>query len=223
MKWASRSSTFSRFYSCSGWGCGWRGTQPREDWPLLVCSFLACSSLCSSWISDGRDTTCHGLPALCALALQDCMPPHLPRPFAHPAWRPLALSLLVVCGGLQMNAVVGEALEERESKLGKVAWRWDFIEHYAALEPSIPRRRRGPCRLRHQPWTSVRRSNVQVRTISDDPIHDSIEVVSATHVVTGGMATRFAWEDDAMVLLGAPIVPGDPHHQRKRSPCALGR
>ena len=65
-------------------------------------------------------------------------PPSLPRPFAHPAWRPLALSLLVVCGGLQIQATVGEALEERESKLGKVAWRWSFIEHYAALEPSIP-------------------------------------------------------------------------------------
>jgi hypothetical protein len=43
-------------------------------------------------------------------------------------------------------------------------------------------------------------------------------VVSATHVVTGGIATRFAWEDDPMHVLGAPMTPvthttrGNDHH-----------
>lgn len=144
-------------------------------------------------------------------------PPSLPRPFAHPAWRPLALSLLVVCGGLQIQATVGEALEERESKLGKVAWRWDFIEHYAALEPSIPE---SAVVLAGYDISLGLRYGVPTYRFgpSLDPIHDSIEVVSATHVVTGGMATRFAWEDDAMVLLGAPMTPvthttrGNDHH-----------
>lgn len=123
----------------------------------------------------------------------------------------------MVCGGLQIQATVGEALEERESKLGKVAWRWDFIEHYAALEPSIPE---SAVVLAGYDISLGLRYGVPTYRFgpSLDPIHDSIEVVSATHVVTGGMATRFAWEDDAMVLLGAPMTPvthttrGNDHH-----------
>ena len=135
----------------------------------------------------------------------------------HDAWRPAALSVMMILAGVQINAVVGEALEERESLEDKVAWRWEVFDHYTSLEPSIPDDaivlagfdislglRYGEQTYRFGP--------------SEDPIHDSIEVVSATHVVTGGIATRFAWEDDAMMLLGAPMsvvthaTRGNDHH-----------
>ena len=42
---------------------------------------------------------------------------------------------------------------------------------------------------------------------SYDPIHDSIKVVNATHVVIGGKATRFTWESDPLMILGSPVDP----------------
>ena len=140
-----------------------------------------------------------------------------PRRLHHPAWRPLALSLLLVCSGLQIHSTIGETLEERESMEGKVAWRWTFIDHYAALEPSIPE---DAVVLAGYDISLGLRYGVPTYRFgpSLDPIHDSIEVVSATHVVTGGIATRFAWEEDPMHLLGAPMTPvthttrGNDHH-----------
>ena len=145
------------------------------------------------------------------------VPHEWPRRLHHPAWRPVALSLLLVCSGLQIHTTIGEALEERESKESKVAWRWTFIDHYAALEPSIPD---DAVVLAGYDISLGLRYGVPTYRFgpSLDPIHDSIEVVSATHVVTGGMATRFAWEDDPMQVLGAPITPvthttrGNDHH-----------
>ena len=144
-------------------------------------------------------------------------PPAWPRPYGHPMWRPVALSVLLVCSGLQIHATIGEALDERESKEGKVAWRWAFIDHYAALEPAIPD---DAVVLAGYDISLGLRYGVPTYRFgpSLDPIHDSIEVVSATHVVTGGMATRFAWEDDPMQVLGAPMTPithitrGNDHH-----------
>lgn len=137
--------------------------------------------------------------------------------FRHAAWQPAMLSLLVILASLQMNTVVGEALEEREDLEAKMAWRWDLFEHYSALGPSIPD---DAVVLAGYDISLGLRYGEQTYRFgpSDDPIHDSIEVVSATHVVTGGIATRFAWEDDAMMLLGAPLsvvthtTRGDDHH-----------
>lgn len=42
---------------------------------------------------------------------------------------------------------------------------------------------------------------------SDDPLHDSIVMVDASHVVIGGRVARFDWESDSMTILGAPLYP----------------
>ena len=137
--------------------------------------------------------------------------------FRHAAWRPAMLSLVVFLASLQINAVVGEALEEREDLEARMAWRWDLFDHYSALGSSIPD---DAVVLAGYDISLGLRYGEQTYRFgpSDDPIHDSVEVVSATHVVTGGIATRFAWEDDAMMLLGAPLsvvthtTRGDDHH-----------
>ena len=137
--------------------------------------------------------------------------------FRHAAWRPAVLSLIVILASLQINAVVGEALEEREDLEATMAWRWELFDHYSALGSSIPD---DAVVLAGYDISLGLRYGEQTYRFgpSDDPIHDSIEVVSATHVVTGGIATRFAWEDDPMMLLGAPLsvvthtTRGSDHH-----------
>ena len=116
-----------------------------------------------------------------------------------------------------MNAVVGEALEEREDLESTMAWRWDLVDHYSALGPSIPDD--AVVLAGYDISLGLRYGEPTYRFgPSDDPIHDSIEVVSATHVVTGGIATRFVWEDEPSMLLGAPLsvvthtTRGDDHH-----------
>ena len=137
--------------------------------------------------------------------------------FRHAAWRPAMLSLVVLLAGIQINAVVGETLDERETIEDKMAWRWNLFDHYSALGPSVPD---GAVVLAGYDISLGLRYGEETYRFgpSIDPIHDSIEVVSATHVVTGGIATRFAWEEDAMMLLGAPlsvvthITQGNDHH-----------
>ena len=137
--------------------------------------------------------------------------------FRHAAWRPAMLSLVVLLAGVQVNAVVGEALDEREDLEATMAWRWNLFDHYSALGPSIPDD--AVVLAGYDISLGLRYGEETYRFgPSIDPIHDSIEVVSATHVVTGGIATRFAWEDDAMMLLGAPLsvvthtTQGNDHH-----------
>lgn len=137
--------------------------------------------------------------------------------FRHAAWRPAMLSLVLIFAGVQVNAVVGGALDEREHLENAVAYRWNVFDQYTPLGPSIPD---DAIVLAGFDISLGLRYGVQTYRFgpSEDPIHDSIEVVSATHVVTGGIATRFAWEDDAMMLLGAPlsvvthITQGNDHH-----------
>lgn len=127
------------------------------------------------------------------------------------------LSLVVLLAGVQVNAVVGEALDERQGLEATMAWRWNLFDHYSALGPSIPDD--AVVLAGYDISLGLRYGEETYRFgPSIDPIHDSIEVVSATHVVTGGIATRFAWEDDAMMLLGAPLsvvthtTQGNDHH-----------
>ena len=137
--------------------------------------------------------------------------------FRHAAWRPAVLSLVVILAGVQINAVVGGALEEREDLEATMAWRWNLFDHYSALGSSIPD---DAVVLAGYDISLGLRYGEQTYRFgsSDDPIHDSIEVVEATHVVTGGIATRFAWEDEPSMLLGAPLsvvthtTRGNDHH-----------
>lgn len=144
-------------------------------------------------------------------------PPPAHDVFRHAAWRPVAMALLMVCSGMHLNAVFDEAMEEREGIEQNVEWRWNLFEHYTALEPSIPE---DAVVLAGYDISLGLRYGVQTYRFgpAEDPIHDSIVVVNATHVVTGGIATRFAWEDEPMRLLGAPMMPithatqGNDHH-----------
>lgn len=159
------------------------------------------------WLSG---LICFGLAGL-----TDHTPVH--GTFRHAAWRPAMLGLVLILGGIQVNTVVGEAFDERESLEDTVAYRWNVFDQYTSLEPSIPD---DAIVLAGFDISLGLRYGVETYRFgpSEDPIHDSIEVVSATHVVTGGIATRFAWEDDPMVLLGAPLTvvthatQGNDHH-----------
>ena len=139
------------------------------------------------------------------------------RVLEHAAWRPVVLSLLMVCSGIHLNTVLGETLDERDATAKKMEWRWNLFDHYTALGPFIPE---DAVVLAGYDISLGLRYETETYRFgpSDDPIHDSIVVVDATHVVTGGIATRFAWEDEPMRLLGAPMSPvthitqGGDHH-----------
>ena len=129
----------------------------------------------------------------------------------------IGLVILFALSSIQIYGTLTEALDEREVIENKVDYRWEFIEQYSTLKSDIPEN--AVVLAGHDISLGLR---YEVPTYrfgpSEDPIHDSIVVVNATHVVTGGMSTRFSWERNPMETLGAPLNPishssiGNNHH-----------
>ncbi len=115
-----------------------------------------------------------------------------------------ALLLLLVVPHL--HGVVATGLEERETTLSKIEWREDRLASLVALGDHLPD---DAVVLAGLDITLGARYGVPTYRFgpSEDPIHDSILVVEATHVVLGGSGARFEWERDPMMALGAPLSP----------------
>ena len=129
----------------------------------------------------------------------------------------IGLVILFALSSIQIFGTLTETLDEREVIENRVDFRWEFIEQYSTLKSDIPE---NAVVLAGYDISLGLRYEVPTFRFgpSEDPIHDSIVVVNATHVVTGGMATRFSWENNPMETLGAPLSPishssiGNNHH-----------
>ena len=118
----------------------------------------------------------------------------------------IGLVILFALSSIQIYGTLTETLDERETMENRIDFRWEFIEHYSTLKSDIPE---NAIVLAGYDISLGLRYEVPTYRYgpSEDPIHDSIVVVNATHVVTGGMATRFSWERNPMETLGAPLIP----------------
>ena len=103
-------------------------------------------------------------------------------------------------------SVLAESLENREYNLTVVQYRERYLDEFIEIGDQLPA---DAVVLAGFDITLGVRFGVPTYRFgpSDDPIHDSIEVVDATHVIIGGVASRFDWESDPLYILGAPLDP----------------
>ena len=104
----------------------------------------------------------------------------------------------------QTHAVLSNSLQNKEYNQGIIEYRDSYLDEFMEFQDAIPE---DAVVLTGFDITLGVRFGVPTYRFgpSDDPIHDSIQVVDATHVVIGGRATRFNWESDALSILGAPL------------------
>ncbi len=106
----------------------------------------------------------------------------------------------------QIFNVIDSSIEKRDQNIEVIKYREDYLEEYIELGSYLSD---NSVVLTGFDITLGVRFGVPTYRFgpSDDPIHDSIKVVDATHVVIGGKATRFNWEADPLMILGSPIDP----------------
>jgi hypothetical protein len=144
--------------------------------------------------------------------------PHLPsRGTALQGSRVAAAVVVLLLASTHITSVLSTSLAEREEEQDRVAWRTELLNSLVRLGDDLPDD--AVVLAGYDITLGVRCGTPTFRFgPSDDPIHDSIEVVDATHVVLSGSNPRFAWELDPMVALGAPLNPvrsstfGGKHH-----------
>ena len=105
-----------------------------------------------------------------------------------------------------VTSVVADSLENRERNLSVIQYRERYLDEFIEIGNHLPT---DAVVLAGFDITLGVRFGVPTYRFgpSDDPIHDSIEVVDATHVIIGGGVSRFDWESDPLYILGAPIDP----------------
>lgn len=106
----------------------------------------------------------------------------------------------------QIFNVIDSSIEKREQNIEIIKYREDYLDEYIELGTHLSD---DSVVLAGFDITLGVRFGVPTYRFgpSDDPIHDSIKVVNATHVVIGGKATRFTWESDPLMILGSPVDP----------------
>ena len=106
----------------------------------------------------------------------------------------------------QVTSVVMDSLENRDHNLSVIQYRERYLDEFVEIGNHLPA---DAIVLAGFDITLGVRFGVPTYRFgpSDDPIHDSIEVVDATHVIIGGKASRFEWESEPLYILGAPIDP----------------
>ena len=106
----------------------------------------------------------------------------------------------------QVTSVVMDSLENRDHDLSVIQYRERYLDEFVEIGNHLPA---DAIVLAGFDITLGVRFGVPTYRFgpSDDPIHDSIEVVDATHVIIGGKASRFEWESKPLYILGAPIDP----------------
>ena len=197
---------------------------------LLVC-FLTISWL---WI---RQDTLRRFPVMASIALPSVVIFTVVLDFGYPRYHLPWLSVLicVTCNWVFQNlesladeakinteiagsflvmlllshhvtSVLADSLENREDNLSVIHYRESYLDEFIEVGNNLPA---DAVVLAGFDITLGVRFGVPTYRFgpSDDPIHDSIEVVDATHVVIGGGASRFDWESDSLYILGAPIDP----------------
>ena len=128
-----------------------------------------------------------------------------------------SIVLLISLSSIQIYTNLSGTFEEREKTEDRVEKFWEFVEQYTAFKSDIPS---DAVVLAGFDISLGLRYEVPTFRFgpSEDPIHDSIIVVNATHVVTGGIATRFSWEENPIEILGSPLTLvnhstlGNDHH-----------
>tara|TARA_Y100000741_G_scaffold294646_1_gene235067 strand:- start:151 stop:1797 length:1647 start_codon:yes stop_codon:yes gene_type:complete len=197
---------------------------------LLVC-FLTISGL---WI---RQDTLRRFPVMASIALPSVVIFTVVLDFGYPRYHLPWLSVLicVTCNWVFQNleslaeeakinteiagsflvmlllshhvtSVVADSLENRERNLSVIQYRERYLDEFIEIGNHLPT---DAVVLAGFDITLGVRFGVPTYRFgpSDDPIHDSIEVVDATHVIIGGGVSRFDWESDPLYILGAPIDP----------------
>ena len=143
--------------------------------------------------------------------------PHLPRRGDVAGSQVTVAAVLLLLAGAHLSDVMSTSLDEREEERARMAWRADLLDSLVLLGEDLPDD--ATVLAGYDITLGVRYGTPTFRFgPSEDPIHDSIEVVDATHVVLTGSNPRFAWELDPMMALGAPLNPlrssafGGDHH-----------
>ena len=104
-----------------------------------------------------------------------------------------------------VTSVLAESLENREYNLTVVQYRERYLDEFIEIGDQLPA---DAVVLAGFDITLGVRFGVPTYRFgpSDDPIHDSIEVVDATHVIIGGVVSR-SISNQTSVHLGAPLDP----------------
>ena len=95
----------------------------------------------------------------------------------------VGLVILFALSSIQIYGTLTETLDEREAIENRVDFRWEFIEQYSTLKSDIPE---NAVVLAGYDISLGLRYEVPTFRFgpSEDPIHDSIVVVNATHAVS---------------------------------------
>jgi len=119
-------------------------------------------------------------------------------------FRPLMALILMAVLVIPTAQGYSEKYEQTEVIQYRATWQMSQLDAYASMYDLIPT---DATILAGQDIDVGMRSGIETFRFGDaeNPIRDSITMVDATHIFTSQSYGRFAWEKEALILLGAPI------------------